>query len=196
MSQMIYNGPLAASDIKFVIGSFNYEAISTAGGEQIRVISTEGSHSRNIDFILDAAHEMIFVMEDVFGNCLNAADLYFLIVPGKDMIKVDPSLYVIGTESPPYRSQSILWKLVRETVVMKWFQLSRTKSIEETAVYGVVAYLSGSLKNEKKIGNDEDFAAPVFAEQLSNALPLEMNERWSHGVDETQFTGKSCLPNM
>ncbi|MFH4977230.1 hypothetical protein AB6A40_003939 [Gnathostoma spinigerum] len=96
--QMTYKGPRPPHEIMFAIGNFMYEATLGAGGTLLKVVSTQQTSSIITYFIMDEAREMIFAMEKHFGKSLADADLFFIMVPGKNIFKAGTYVAVIGIE--------------------------------------------------------------------------------------------------
>ncbi|MFH4976103.1 hypothetical protein AB6A40_002812 [Gnathostoma spinigerum] len=186
--QNTYKAPLRLNEIVFAIGYFNYQASSAISDTSIRVLSTRKTAPHTPGFVMYEAREMISTMEENFGRSLFDTDLCFLVVPGTNIFKPDPIFAVIGTENMVNSSPFILWKVIRESVVMKWFVSTTAASNEKMIIDDAISYLVGSLVSARRIRNSESWVSAVLSEQLRNALPLELDERVSYTGIEAQFS--------
>ncbi|MFH4982075.1 hypothetical protein AB6A40_008784 [Gnathostoma spinigerum] len=189
--QRTYKAPFLKQKIIFAIGEFNHEANSAVNNTSILIISQKRTMSRILGLIMNEAREMIFEMEETFGKSLVDTDLYFFMVSGKNIFKADPFFAVIGTESPAYSSPLFLWKLVRESVVMKWFASTIGTSNEKMMVHGAISYLVESFVGVRRVENDEGWVSAALSEELRNALPLELYEGLSYEGIKTPFSVQS-----
>ncbi|MFH4975233.1 hypothetical protein AB6A40_001942 [Gnathostoma spinigerum] len=86
-----------------------------------------------------------------------------------------------------YGSPLILWNLIREAVVLKWFSRTGETAAEKMAINGAISFLVRSLANEGETGNNEDWVLAALSEKLRDSLPLEVGEIMSHEEGKRQF---------
>ncbi|MFH4976224.1 hypothetical protein AB6A40_002933 [Gnathostoma spinigerum] len=175
--QLVYQAPLLPHDIVFAIGNFKYEAKSAGRNTLVRVLCAKTIRLRTVGFVMDEVRNMASAMEEKFGKSLVDSDLCILMVPGMNVFRASPCLLVIGTEHPAYSSPLLLWRIIRETVVAKWFISTAVTRKQKTVLDGAVSYLVASLVDGEGADNSEGWASALLSKQLSNSLPLDVNER-------------------
>ncbi|MFH4981528.1 hypothetical protein AB6A40_008237 [Gnathostoma spinigerum] len=132
---------------------------------------------------------MAATMEEDFGKNLVNTDLCFLMTSGTNVFKAGAHLIVIGIEGAAKNSAFILWRLVRETIIMRWFDIPTATNIEKMAVNGAISFLAGSLVGEGRKNIDETWISTMIAKQLGDSLPVEMNERMLYERVNTRSNG-------
>ncbi|MFH4981469.1 hypothetical protein AB6A40_008178 [Gnathostoma spinigerum] len=124
------------------------------------------------------------------------------MVPGTNVFMADPHFTVLGLQTPAYGSPGAFWKVIRETVVLRWFGSRATNQVEKIAFDGAVSYLAESVLDETRTAESDAGILVQLGEQLRNSLPREMDERMSNEEKKTEmnviFTGQviEMMANM
>ncbi|MFH4974470.1 hypothetical protein AB6A40_001179 [Gnathostoma spinigerum] len=185
--QMTYSVPRNAYEIFFAIGNFKHAVTSKAHSTLITIASTKRTSLHSIEFVINEARKAIFTLGQNFGSSVVNCDICVLMLPGTNIFKVNPCFILVDTERVARSSPLVLWKLIREAVVLRWFGQTPATLMEKMILDGTTSYLVDSVVDKTGTNNDVGWVSAVLAEKLRIGLPLNSDERLPYEEQEAQF---------